>query len=197
MIGLDGGPHDRLTEFTHAISGAYYFVPSAEDLAGFAVEAETKGVGAGRRLDQVAYSLPRRLSARSRASPIAVVRLGLLDVGQGEIALGVGAVVARRLHDQPRGRGRLGGRRFRQARCVESRLGGGGRGIGGIHRVLGSLGGDLGRQPASARDGGGLLGLAPFGERFGGGRITLRFRIAHRRRLPLVGSMTPAVCRAK
>jgi porphyrinogen peroxidase len=41
MIGLDGGPRDRLTDFTHAISGAYYFVPSAEDLAAFAIETET------------------------------------------------------------------------------------------------------------------------------------------------------------
>src|SRR5207247_7299439 len=29
--GIDG--HDRLTEFAHAISGAYYFVPSSEALA--------------------------------------------------------------------------------------------------------------------------------------------------------------------
>ena len=39
MVGLDGGPPDRLTDFAHAISGAYYFIPSAEDLAAFAVDA--------------------------------------------------------------------------------------------------------------------------------------------------------------
>ncbi len=36
MIGRDGGVRDRLTEFTQAVSGAYYFVPSIEALAAFA-----------------------------------------------------------------------------------------------------------------------------------------------------------------
>ncbi len=31
-----GGPRDRLTEFTHPLTGAYYFVPSGEALAAFA-----------------------------------------------------------------------------------------------------------------------------------------------------------------
>ena len=33
MIGRPGGPTDRLTAFAHALTGAYYFVPSAERLA--------------------------------------------------------------------------------------------------------------------------------------------------------------------
>jgi putative iron-dependent peroxidase len=33
MIGADGSDHDRLTDFTHAITGAYYFVPANEALA--------------------------------------------------------------------------------------------------------------------------------------------------------------------
>ena len=32
MVGLDGGPSDRLTQFSRALTGAYYFVPSAEAL---------------------------------------------------------------------------------------------------------------------------------------------------------------------
>jgi len=36
MIGTGGAGHDRLTEFAHARSGAYYFVPSSEALAPFA-----------------------------------------------------------------------------------------------------------------------------------------------------------------
>ena len=36
MIGATGPERDRLTEFTHARSGAYYFVPSSEALAPFA-----------------------------------------------------------------------------------------------------------------------------------------------------------------
>jgi putative iron-dependent peroxidase len=35
MIGADGSPRDRLTEFTNAVTGAYYFVPSSEALAAF------------------------------------------------------------------------------------------------------------------------------------------------------------------
>ena len=33
MIGIGGGPPDQLTEFTRPLTGAYYFVPSAERLA--------------------------------------------------------------------------------------------------------------------------------------------------------------------
>jgi len=33
MVGLGGGPSDRLTQFAHAQTGAYYFVPSADSLA--------------------------------------------------------------------------------------------------------------------------------------------------------------------
>jgi porphyrinogen peroxidase len=33
MVGVDGGPSDRLTSVTRALTGAYYFVPSAEGLA--------------------------------------------------------------------------------------------------------------------------------------------------------------------
>jgi putative iron-dependent peroxidase len=36
MVGLDGGPRDELTLFTKAITGAYYFVPSAESLTALA-----------------------------------------------------------------------------------------------------------------------------------------------------------------
>jgi porphyrinogen peroxidase len=32
MAGLDGGARDRLTLYTRAVTGAYYFVPSTEDL---------------------------------------------------------------------------------------------------------------------------------------------------------------------
>ena len=38
MVGRTGGERDRLTRFTHAITGAYYFVPSAEGLARFGTE---------------------------------------------------------------------------------------------------------------------------------------------------------------
>jgi len=38
MVGRDGGPPDALTRFTHALTGAYYFVPSAESLAAFGAE---------------------------------------------------------------------------------------------------------------------------------------------------------------
>ena len=33
MVGLGGGPSDRLTQFARAQTGAYYFVPSADSLA--------------------------------------------------------------------------------------------------------------------------------------------------------------------
>ncbi|HMJ80715.1 MAG TPA: Dyp-type peroxidase [Candidatus Dormibacteraeota bacterium] len=33
MLGLDGGPRDELTRFARALTGAYYFIPSAERLA--------------------------------------------------------------------------------------------------------------------------------------------------------------------
>jgi putative iron-dependent peroxidase len=36
MAGRGGGPRDRLTDFARAVTGAYYFVPSAEALATFA-----------------------------------------------------------------------------------------------------------------------------------------------------------------
>ncbi len=36
MVGRDSGPIDRLTRFAHALTGAYYFVPSAGALASFA-----------------------------------------------------------------------------------------------------------------------------------------------------------------
>ena len=36
MIGRAEAGHDRLTDFTHPITGAYYFVPSSESLATFA-----------------------------------------------------------------------------------------------------------------------------------------------------------------
>ena len=38
MCGRDGGPRDRLTEFTQPLTGAYYFVPSSEALARFATD---------------------------------------------------------------------------------------------------------------------------------------------------------------
>jgi putative iron-dependent peroxidase len=38
MCGRDGGPRDRLTEFTKPLTGAYYFVPSSEALARFATD---------------------------------------------------------------------------------------------------------------------------------------------------------------
>ena len=36
MTARGGGPRDRLTDFTRALTGAYYFVPSTEALATFA-----------------------------------------------------------------------------------------------------------------------------------------------------------------
>ena len=33
MVGLDGGPRDELTLFTRALTGAYYFIPAADELA--------------------------------------------------------------------------------------------------------------------------------------------------------------------
>ena len=38
MAATVGGRRDRLTDFTHAVTGAYYFVPSSEALASFADE---------------------------------------------------------------------------------------------------------------------------------------------------------------
>lgn len=40
MIGLDGGPRDQLTLFTRALTGAYYFIPSADALAAAAGTGE-------------------------------------------------------------------------------------------------------------------------------------------------------------
>jgi deferrochelatase/peroxidase EfeB len=36
MAGIGGGQRDGLTNFTRALTGAYYFVPSSEGLAEFA-----------------------------------------------------------------------------------------------------------------------------------------------------------------
>jgi putative iron-dependent peroxidase len=36
MAGIGGGQRDRLTNFTRALTGAYYFFPSSEGLAEFA-----------------------------------------------------------------------------------------------------------------------------------------------------------------
>jgi porphyrinogen peroxidase len=38
MCARGGGPRDRLTDFTHPLTGAYYFVPSSDALAVFAAE---------------------------------------------------------------------------------------------------------------------------------------------------------------
>ncbi len=38
MIGLGDGPADRLTSLTHALTGAYYVIPSADRLASLAVD---------------------------------------------------------------------------------------------------------------------------------------------------------------
>jgi porphyrinogen peroxidase len=38
MIARSGGTRDRLTDFAHAVTGAYYFVPSSEAVATFAAE---------------------------------------------------------------------------------------------------------------------------------------------------------------
>jgi putative iron-dependent peroxidase len=35
MVGLDGGPRDELTQFTSALTGAYYVIPAADRLAAF------------------------------------------------------------------------------------------------------------------------------------------------------------------
>ena len=39
MAGIGSGRRDRLTDFARAVTGAYYFVPASEALAGFAAEA--------------------------------------------------------------------------------------------------------------------------------------------------------------
>ena len=38
MIGRSGGPPDQLTRFAQPLTGAYYFVPSAERLATLGAE---------------------------------------------------------------------------------------------------------------------------------------------------------------
>jgi putative iron-dependent peroxidase len=38
MVARGGGERDRLTDFAHPVTGAYYFVPSSEALADFAAE---------------------------------------------------------------------------------------------------------------------------------------------------------------
>jgi len=40
MIGLDGGPADRLTTVTRAVTGAYYLIPSADRLAAAAGQVD-------------------------------------------------------------------------------------------------------------------------------------------------------------
>jgi putative iron-dependent peroxidase len=39
MAASSGGRRDELTDFTRALTGAYYFVPASEALATFAAEA--------------------------------------------------------------------------------------------------------------------------------------------------------------
>jgi putative iron-dependent peroxidase len=46
MVAPAGGPRDRLTEFSRAVSGAYYFVPSIEALASFAIAPAAVSAGA-------------------------------------------------------------------------------------------------------------------------------------------------------
>ena len=41
MIGRGTGPRDELTRFTHAVTGAYYVIPSAERLAAFGGQQRT------------------------------------------------------------------------------------------------------------------------------------------------------------
>jgi putative iron-dependent peroxidase len=43
MVGAGDGPADRLTTVTRAVTGAYYFVPSAEALAELGAGAESAG----------------------------------------------------------------------------------------------------------------------------------------------------------
>jgi hypothetical protein len=40
MAATGGGARDRLTDFAHAVTGAYYFVPASEALAMFAREPQ-------------------------------------------------------------------------------------------------------------------------------------------------------------
>jgi putative iron-dependent peroxidase len=47
MVGREGGPRDRLTDFARAVTGAYYFVPASEALAMFAT-----ALGDGMRTDE-------------------------------------------------------------------------------------------------------------------------------------------------
>ena len=41
MVGLGSGPRDELTQFTRALTGAYYVIPSAERLAQFGGDRRT------------------------------------------------------------------------------------------------------------------------------------------------------------
>jgi putative iron-dependent peroxidase len=52
MAGLGSGPRDALTRFTRALTGAYYFVPSADALRS-AATAPSGGVAAQRMPDQL------------------------------------------------------------------------------------------------------------------------------------------------
>ena len=47
MVGLPSGPRDALTGFTRALTGAYYFVPSAEALAAFGSDRPDARTSAG------------------------------------------------------------------------------------------------------------------------------------------------------
>jgi len=43
MVGRDGGPTDKLAEFTRALTGAYYVIPATERLAGFGEDRAEDG----------------------------------------------------------------------------------------------------------------------------------------------------------
>src|SRR5438445_5400788 len=47
MVGRGGGARDELTRFTRALSGAYYVIPSAEQMAAFGADERTGDVPAG------------------------------------------------------------------------------------------------------------------------------------------------------
>jgi putative iron-dependent peroxidase len=47
MVGRDGGPPDALTAFARPITGAYYFVPSAEALAALGTRTQEGAPGSG------------------------------------------------------------------------------------------------------------------------------------------------------
>ena len=43
MVGRDGGPTDKLTEFTRPLTGAYYVIPATERLAAFGEDRAEDG----------------------------------------------------------------------------------------------------------------------------------------------------------